>query len=109
MLPAWLVFGMTGQLAILAYPWLSSYYGTALSGRANTAMNLLIFTAAFGTQYFIGAVIELFPTTANGGYAMEGYQVGFGLCLLAQSLGLIWYLQGFSGLRDKRSRGADAT
>ncbi|MGH1481247.1 MAG: MFS transporter [Geminicoccales bacterium] len=109
MLPAWLVFGMTGQLAILAYPWLSSYYGTALSGRANTAMNLLIFMAAFGTQYFIGAVIELFPTTANGGYAMEGYQVGFGLCLLAQSLGLIWYLQGFSGLRDKRSRGVDAT
>lgn len=109
MLPAWLVFGMTGQLAILAYPWLSSYYGTALSGRANTAMNLLIFMAAFGTQYYIGAVIELFPTTADGGYAMEGYQVGFGLCLLAQSLGLIWYLQGFSDLRDKRSRGVDAT
>ena len=30
-LPAWILFGMTGQLAILAYPWLSSHYGIALS------------------------------------------------------------------------------
>ena len=100
-LPAWLVFGMTGQLAILAYPWLSSYYGTALSGRANTAMNLLIFMAAFASQYFIGWVISLFPTTESGGYAVEGYQVSFGLCLAAQILGLIWYLAGFSKLRSK--------
>ncbi len=108
-LPSWLLFGMTGQLAILAYPWLSSYYGVALSGRANTAMNLLIFMSAFGTQYFIGAVIELFPTTAGGGYAVEGYQLGFGLCLGAQILGLIWYFQGFAALRARSSRGADAT
>ena len=108
-LPAWLVFGMTGQLAILAYPWLSSHYGVALSGRANTAMNLLIFLAAFATQYFIGAIIELFPTTESGGYAVEGYQLGFGLCLAAQIIGLIWYLQGFGSLRRQASSGVDAT
>lgn len=108
-LPAWVVFGMTGQLAILAYPWLSSHYGVALSGRANTAMNLLIFMAAFGTQYFIGAIIEFFPTTAGGGYAAEGYQLGFGICLAAQFLSLIWYLQGFNGLRKKPALSADAT
>ena len=51
----WLVFGMSGQVAILAYPWLSSRFGTALSGRANTAMNVLIFLAAFAIQYAIGA------------------------------------------------------
>ena len=39
--PSGCVFGMSGQLAILAYPWLSSRFGAALSGRANTAMNLL--------------------------------------------------------------------
>ncbi len=108
-LPAWVVFGMTGQLAILAYPWLSSYYGVALSGRANTAMNLLIFLAAFGTQYFIGAVIEFFPATESGGYAVEGYQLGFGLCLAAQLIGLIWYFQGFAYLKRQTIVGVDAT
>lgn len=108
-LPAWILFGMTGQLAVLAYPWLSSHYGTALSGRANTAMNLLIFGVAFVAQYVIGAIIELFPTTASGGYAVEGYRLGFGLFLALQVLGLIWYLQGFAALRDKAGRDLDAT
>ena len=75
-LPVWVLFGMTGQVAILAYPWLSAHYGAALSGRANTAMNLLIFAAAFGAQYAIGGVIDLFPQTADGGYSRLGYQVG---------------------------------
>ena len=90
----WVVFGMTGQVAILAYPWLASYYGAALSGRANTAMNLLLFLAAFGAQYAIGAIIDLFPRTAGGGYQPTGYQVGFGVFLAAQLLALGWYLAG---------------
>ena len=74
----WVVFGMTGQVAVLAYPWLASYFGAALSGRAQTAMNLVLFLAAFGAQYAIGAIIDLFPTTPGGGYHPMGYQVGFG-------------------------------
>ena len=62
-LPMWVIFGMTGQVAVLAYPWLSSYFGAGLSGRATTAMNLVLFLFAFGAQYAIGAIIDLFPTT----------------------------------------------
>ena len=90
----WVIFGMTGQVAVLAYPWLSSYFGTALSGRANTAVNLLLFLTAFGAQYAIGAIIDLFPTTAAGGYDPLGYQVGFGLFLVAQLAALGWFLPG---------------
>ena len=90
----WVVFGMTGQVAVLAYPWLASYFGAALSGRAQTAMNLVLFLAAFGAQYAIGAIIDLFPTTPGGGYHPTGYQVGFGVFLAAQLLALIWYLLG---------------
>ena len=90
----WTVFGMTGQVAILAYPWLSSHYGTALSGRANTAMNLVIFITAFGVQYALGVIIDLFPTTASGGYDPRGYQVGLGILLAVQLLAFIWYLYG---------------
>ncbi len=90
----WVGFGMTGQAAVLAYPWLSSHFGAALSGRANTAANLVLFLAAFAAQYATGAIIGLFPTDASGGYDPRGYQVGFGVFLVAQLLALGWYLAG---------------
>jgi hypothetical protein len=108
-LPSWVMFSMTGQVAILAYPWLSSHYGVALSGRANTAMNLLIFTTAFAVQFLIGEIIDLFPATEDGGYAPEGYQFGFGLCFAAQLVAFIWYASGFHLLSAKPSRGMDTT
>ncbi|MEM8948921.1 MAG: MFS transporter [Pseudomonadota bacterium] len=108
MLPAWLLFGMTGQVAILAYPWLSSHYGIALSGRANTAMNLLIFGTAFGTQYAIGEIIDLFPSGIPGEYRPEAYQVGFGLCLAVQLAALVWYGLGFRSLRGAPPKDAQA-
>jgi predicted MFS family arabinose efflux permease len=103
MLPVWLLFGMTGQVAVLAYPWLSSYYGAALSGRANTAMNLLIFGAAFAIQYAVGGVIDLFPAKAQGGYAPEAYSVAFGACFALQLLAFCWYAVGFQALRAKET------
>jgi predicted MFS family arabinose efflux permease len=83
-LPFWLVFGLSGQLAILAYPWLSSRFGAALSGRATTAMNLLIFLAAFAIQYAIGGIIGLYPPGPSGGYDPRSYQVAFGVFLALQ-------------------------
>ncbi|MEM7424515.1 MAG: MFS transporter [Pseudomonadota bacterium] len=96
---SWVVFGMLGQVAILAYPWLSSHYGAALSGRANTAMNLFIFSSAFAIQYLIGEIIDLYPNSPSGGYDPQGFQAGFGLFLVLQFLALGWYLIGMSRLR----------
>jgi len=95
MLPLWFVFGMLGQVAILAYPWLASQFGAAQSGRAHTAANLAIFGAAFTLQYVIGAVIEQFPTTASGAYAPASYQVALGATLVLQLLALAWYFVNF--------------
>jgi predicted MFS family arabinose efflux permease len=97
-LPIWTLFGMTGQAAVLGYPWLASHYGAALSGRANTAINLVTFLTAFGAQYAIGALIDLFPTTAAGGYSARGYQVAFGAFFALQLLALAWYLPGHRAL-----------
>jgi len=92
-LPVWTLFGLAGQAAILGYPWLAAHYGAAVSGRANTAINLLTFLAAFGAQYAIGAIIDLFPAPAEG-YSARGYQVGFGTFFVLQLLALAWYLPG---------------
>jgi predicted MFS family arabinose efflux permease len=83
-LAVWFVFGMSGQVAVLAYPWLAARFGAAQAGRANTAMNLVLFLAAFAIQYAIGAVIELFPRSAGGGYDPRSYQVAFGIFLAVQ-------------------------
>lgn len=88
----WSVFGMTGHVAVISFPWLSRYFGSTLSGRANTAANLLMFLWAFIAQYGIGAVIGLFPASAAGGYAPESYQVAFGLVLAVQFVCLIWFI-----------------
>jgi predicted MFS family arabinose efflux permease len=98
------VFGMTGQAAVRAYPWLSSHFGAARSGRATTAMNLILFLFAFGAQYAIGAIIDLFPPGPAGGYDPGGDQVGFGAFLAAQVLALGWHLLGWRSLRAAARR-----
>ena len=100
----WIVFGMTGQVAILAYPWLSSHFGAALSGRANTAMNLMIFGTAFAVQYALGGIIDLFPPRPEGGYAPEAYRLGFAILLGLQLLALAWF---FAGRRALGARAED--
>lgn len=88
----WIVFGMTGQIAILAYARLAAHFGAVLSGRAQTAINLLVFLAAFVVQYVIGAIIDLFPAGVGDGYAISGYRWGFGVFLALQTLALAWYV-----------------
>lgn len=89
---SWSVFAMTGHTAVLAYPWLASYFGAARSGRSNTAVNLLMFGTAFAVQAAVGWVIDLYPKSATGGYAPEAYRVAFAIVLGLQVLSVLWYL-----------------
>ncbi len=100
-LPAWLFFGMLGQVVVLAFPWLSGYFGAALSGRANSAMNLMIFTTAFFAQWAIGAIIDLFPLTPAGGFPLVAYRTAFGTFFALQILGLLFYLPAHRRLRAR--------
>lgn len=95
----WPLFGMTGQVAVLAYPWLASYFGSALSGRAHTAVNLLLFGTAFAVQYLIGEIIDLTSPEDAVTYDPVGYQIGFGIVLALQALSLVWFLAGREQLR----------
>ena len=89
---SWSVFVMTGSTAVLAYPWLASYFGAALSGRSNTAVNLLMFGMAFLVQAAVGWIIDLYPKSAGGGYAPEAYRIAFAIVLGLQVVALVWYL-----------------
>jgi predicted MFS family arabinose efflux permease len=91
-IPAWLVFGLSGQVAILAYPWLSTHFGAHLAGRSNTAVNLLLFMTAFLIQYAIGRLLDLYPRMASGGYPVDAYTFAFGVFLALQVAALMIYL-----------------
>jgi predicted MFS family arabinose efflux permease len=90
--PLWLLFGFTGTAGILPYAVLSQRFPTHLSGRANTALNLLVFVAAFAAQWLIGVIIGLWPQTTEGLYAGTGYVAGFGLVLILQFIAAGWYV-----------------
>ena len=87
----WMLFGFFGTAGILPYAVLSQSFPSHLSGRANTALNLLVFVTAFAAQWGIGAVIGRWPITETGGYAPAGYRAAF-LILLALQLGtVVWF------------------
>jgi MFS family permease len=87
----WLLFGLFGSACILPYAVISRIFPAQLTGRANTALNLLVFLAAFSAQWLVGVVIGLWPEQAGGGYHPAGYQVGFGLLLGGQLLAVFWF------------------
>jgi len=88
----WMAFGFFGTAGIVPYAALSQAFPAHLAGRVNTALNLLVFVMAFVAQWAIGAVIDLWPQTADGGYAAQGYQVAFAVMLALQVLALAWYV-----------------
>jgi predicted MFS family arabinose efflux permease len=102
-LPAWIAFGMLGQVAVLAFPWLAGHFGAQLSGRANSSMNLMIFVTAFIAQWSMGAIIDLYPRTASGGFPPEAYRAAFGTFLALEIAGLLFYLPVHARLRRPKA------
>lgn len=87
----WLVFALTGQLGVLANAYLAEYFGPALAGRANTALNLMLFATAAGLQFGIGAALERWPSV-DGVRPPEAYAIIFGAVLAIQCAAALWYL-----------------
>jgi predicted MFS family arabinose efflux permease len=90
--PLWMLFGFVGTSGVIPYPALAACFPAHLAGRVSTGLNVLVFVAAFLAQWGIGAVIALFPVTADGRYSPEGYQAGFVALLALQAACLLWYV-----------------
>lgn len=90
--PAWLwpLLGLSFSLGNIAYSQLSAAFPIALSGRVNTALNLLVFIGAFGLQWGIGAAVDAFAT---GGMArIDAFKTTFAVLLAVQVLAFGWFL-----------------
>lgn len=96
-MPVMILFGFLGTSGILPYAVLSQSFPSHLSGRVNTALNLLVFIAAFSAQWGIGAIIGHWPLTEAGGYSPHGYKAAFVVMLGLQVVSFLWFI--FSGGR----------
>ena len=89
----WVAFGMFGTSGSLTFSTLSQSFPVSMTGRANTALNLLVFLAAFACQWAFGAIVNLWPD-APGRYHPEGYSAAFATLLVLQLLAYAWLLIG---------------
>lgn len=99
----WLLFGLLANMAVLGYPLLSGHFPIEYAGRANTALNVLGFLGAFGLQYAVGEIIDLWPSPEGDRYNPDGYPVAFGALLGLQLLGFIWFLLMYRGVRSRQA------
>lgn len=91
-LPLWMAFGFLGTSGIIAYSALSQTFPVHLSGRVTTAINLLVFVAAFSGQWAIGAIISLWPVGSGGELSPTGFIAGFGLMLVLQGISFVYFI-----------------
>lgn len=86
----WPVLGLSFSLGNIAYSQLAGAFPVALSGRVNTALNLLVFVGAFGLQWGIGVAVDAFAST--GMARVDAFRTTFSVLLAAQALAFAWFL-----------------
>jgi hypothetical protein len=91
-IPQWMAWTMMAGTATLAFAALSQAFPSHMIGRAYTAFNLIGFLATAAVQWAVGHTLDLFPRTAAGGAAAEGYQLAFCLLVACQFAGACWFL-----------------
>jgi hypothetical protein len=87
----WSIVTAAGSGTILSYAILAEYFPKEIAGRANGALNLFHFGAAFVIQYIIGVVLAQWPSQ-DGHYPAIAYQVALGLNLTLQAAALAWFV-----------------
>jgi len=90
MLPV--LFMLVGCVTGMEYSIVAQAMPPALTGRASTCLNLLIFVGAFVVQAGFGQVIGLWAPSRQGHYPAAAYQCAFALLALIQLPGLCRYL-----------------
>ena len=82
----WFLFGLLASATYLAYAAQTRHFPSALTGRAITAMNFIVFVFAFICQWGIGSVIEAFPANPGGGYSKSAHATALWIMIALQVL-----------------------
>ncbi|MEX2453270.1 MAG: MFS transporter [Rhodospirillaceae bacterium] len=93
----WLLFGLMSASVYLAYAVLTSHFPSEVTGRALTAMNFIVFVAAFACQWGIGGIIEAFPRTETGGYPAAAHTTALVTMIGLQAACYLYFIWPKSG------------
>jgi predicted MFS family arabinose efflux permease len=94
------VYGFTAISASLAYALFTPLFPPEMTGRVNTASNVLMFGISFLFQWGIGAVLRLYPVV-EGRYAAEGYAAALLILGVLQLAAIAWLVP----MREPRPTG----
>ncbi len=87
----WPLFGAGYSLSNIAYSLVAQSFPLALSGRASTSLNLLVFAGAFSLQWGIGGLVDALQ--AHGWRNDAAFQATFIALLCCQLGALVWLLR----------------
>jgi hypothetical protein len=87
----------------LYYAVLGQSFPADLSGRVNTALNMLVFVGAFLLQWLIGVVLGFWPSDE----VADAHRVVMGSILLLQAGALAWLQTGGRLARRMTHRGGE--
>ncbi|MFA9216943.1 MAG: MFS transporter [Sphingomonadaceae bacterium] len=86
------LFTLVGTITGIEYAIVAQTMPPALTGRAATCLNLLIFLGAFAVQAGFGQIVGCWRPNLLQQYPALAYRVAFGVLVVMQLPGLGWYL-----------------
>ncbi len=82
----WLLFAFCGTGGPAGYIAVGQMYPIEQTARVATAVNTLTLAGAFLLQWAIGAILDLWPRNASGGWDAKGYTAALALSVVVQLL-----------------------
>jgi predicted MFS family arabinose efflux permease len=90
----WTLYGVGSAVNVLAFTVLSEGFPRELTARANTALNLLMFSGSFVAQWGIGLLVDA-ARIALGMDTAGGLRLAFALVLVINAAAYSWLLLGW--------------
>jgi hypothetical protein len=90
----WGLYGLGASVNVLAFTVLNEGFGKELAGRANTALNLMMFMGSFLTQWGIGLVVD-WARTGLRFDTVGGLKLAFAIVLGGNALTYAWFAAGW--------------
>ena len=91
---AWTLYGLGSAVNVLGFTLLGQGFPRELTARANTALNLILFTTSFALQWGIGVVADL-SRAWLGIDSAGGLRIAFILVAVLQVLAYTWFVLGW--------------
>jgi MFS family permease len=91
---AWALYGLGSAVNVLGFTVLSEGFPRELTARANTALNLLVFSCSFAVQWGIGIVVDA-ARSLLGLESASALRSAFVLVLAADALAMAWFGLGW--------------